>query len=174
MVFDFNWAAQIGNVRGESFGQYMENRDDVRAVAYTIYEIITRDLHYRDTTWEELSLNTILDMDEWTPHPDVVLDHPVAEYRAVLGAWLKARETGPQIAVYTDASEYIDWPKLEKLTVESDQGDGTTKQIRSWNTTLVRLARKEGRSIVKWQRPAANKLTSEDHLLANGELVAKA
>ncbi|KAH6635008.1 hypothetical protein B0J18DRAFT_462149 [Chaetomium sp. MPI-SDFR-AT-0129] len=169
MVFDFNWAAQIGNVRGSS-----ENRDDVRAVAYTIYEIITRDLHYRDTTWEELSLNTILDMDEWTPHPDVVLDHPVAEYRAVLNAWLKARETGPRIAVYTDAPEYIDWPELEKLTVESDQGDGTTKQIRSWNTTLVRLARKEGRSIVKWQRPAANKLTGEDHLLANGELVAKA
>lgn len=151
-----------------------KHRDDVRAGAFTLYEIITRDFYFRDTTWEELSLSEILDLDKWTPHPDVVLDHPVAEYRAVLNAWLKARETGPQVAVYTDAPEFIDWPELEKLTVESDQGDGTTKQIRSWNITSVTRAREEGRSIVKWQRPASNKLTGDEHLLANGELAAKA
>lgn len=60
--------------------------------------------------------------EEWGQHPDVRLDHPLAEYRAVLDAWGRARrERGGHITVVADASAYIDWPEIQEPPCYPDQ-----------------------------------------------------
>ncbi|KAK4032282.1 hypothetical protein C8A01DRAFT_50889 [Parachaetomium inaequale] len=175
LLFDFDWSAQIGHNRGYSFVPYCtanivdrDIRDDVRAVIFTIYEMITRDFHFREQDWRELDVSMIQDI-EWVPHPDVTLDHPVAEYRAVLDAWVKTRQEGKKITIYTDAPEYIDWPVLEKPVIESTTDAGVvTKEQRYPVDRREALAR--GEQIVEWQRPMQSTLKGDYHLLATGKL----
>ncbi len=95
-----------------------ECRDDVRGVVFTLYEMITRDFHFRDSEWEQPHESVVQDLESWVQHPDVTLDRPVAEFRALLNAWVKDRKEGKKVAVYTDAPEHFDWPILKKSEQE--------------------------------------------------------
>lgn len=52
-------------------------------------------------------------LDDWVKHPEVLLDHPVSEYRAVLNEWVDKRRTGKQIAKPTEDPQHMNWPSLE-------------------------------------------------------------
>lgn len=143
-------------------------RDDVRAVIFTLYEVITRDFHFREEDWSTLDVAAIQDI-EWAQHPEVRLDHPVAEYRALLNAWVKTREEGKQITVYTDASDYIDWPILEKQVIERPLGNGTVHKVSAWDMVLRSDALARGEVFAEWQRPMQSALKGEYHLLATGK-----
>lgn len=145
-------------------------RDDVRAVAFTIYEMITRDFHFREEDWEKLDMSLIQDI-EWVQHPDVTLDHPVSEYRAVLNVWLKARAEGKQVALYTDAPEHIDWPVLEMPTGEYTASTGAVKRLKTWAPVKRSSALALGEKTVEWRRPKQSTLKGDYHLLATGELL---
>ena len=145
-------------------------RDDVRAVAFTIYEMITRDFHFREQDWELLNMSLIQDI-EWVQHPDVTLDHPVSEYRAVLDAWLKARAEGKQVALYTDAPEYIDWPILEMPTGEYSTSTGDSVKYQTWAPVHRSSALARGEKTVEWRRPKQSTLKGDYHLLVTGELL---
>jgi hypothetical protein len=132
--------------------------------------MITRDFHFREQDWQELDVSKIQDI-EWVPHPDVTLDHPVSEYRAVLNAWVKAREEGRKIAVYTDAPEYIDWPVLEEPTIERTTESGLVIKEQPWYPGDRQEALERGERIVEWQRPMQSTLKGDYHLLATGKLV---
>lgn len=114
MLFDFNYSARIGGPLRDGLRIYWENRDDVKGVVFTLYEIITRDDHFRSVPHWEQDASSVLDTKDWTQHPDVRLDYPFSEYRAVLEKWLKARKQRGLLAVYTDAPEYIDWPDMQE------------------------------------------------------------
>ncbi|KAH6632108.1 kinase-like domain-containing protein [Chaetomium tenue] len=170
MLFDFDWSAQIGRRRGPLFLSYWDIRDDVRAVVFTIYEMITRDFHFREEDWEKLDVSLIQDI-EWVQHPDITLDHPVAEYRALLNAWLKTRAEGKQVTVYTDAPEYIDWPILEIPTGEFTISTGADRTVETWTPMNLSKALAQGKKLVEWRRPKQNTLKGDYHLLATGKLL---
>ncbi|GAB7341116.1 hypothetical protein MBLNU457_7424t1 [Dothideomycetes sp. NU457] len=108
VLFDFNYAIRIGLEKGPR----LYNRDDVTGVIFTLYEIITHDEDSRGDMFDRRDPEKVQQLDEWEKHPDVLLDHPVSEYRSVLNEWVNQRRTGRQVSIYTEASEYIDWPNV--------------------------------------------------------------
>lgn len=115
-LFDFNCAARIGGPLRANGPVYGEKCDDVKGVVFTLYEIITRDGHFRSfgvPHWEQ-NASSVLSMVAWVQHPEVRLDHSIAEYRAVLDDWMGARNARGNITVFTDAPEFIDWPNMQE------------------------------------------------------------
>jgi len=108
---------------------------------------------------------------EWVPHPDVTLDHPVAEYRALLNAWVKGREQGSQVNLYTDAPDYIDWPVLEKPEYEFKDSRGFVHKIKGWPMESLWCVKARGEITTEWTRPALRTLKDGHHLLASGKLL---
>jgi len=106
VLFDFNLATRI------DVSTAIKNQDDVRGVIFTLYEIITHDEDSRGTLYQERDPEIVQRLDEWVKHPDVLLDHPVTEFRSVLNDWVSQRRRGKQISKYTEAAEYIDWPNI--------------------------------------------------------------
>ncbi|KAG8418349.1 hypothetical protein J3458_005770 [Metarhizium acridum] len=143
MLFDFNYSGRIAGIG------YGEDRNDIKGVIFTLYEIITRDTDFRDVPHYEQNPADVQELDEWVQHPDVQLDHSVTEFRSVLNEWVDRRQSGRQIAVYTEAPEYIDWPDFPKSppkdVVFNDDGKGNSTVV----TTVVlnaqrRTERKKG------------------------------
>jgi hypothetical protein len=145
-------------------------RDDVKAVIFTIYELITRDFHFRQEDWRKLDVSLVQDV-EWVPHPDVTLDHSVSEYRALLNAWVQGREQGKQVNLYTDAPDYIDWPVLETPEREYRDLRGHLSREKCWPMESRRRARARGEITTEWARPSLHTLKDGHHLLASGKLL---
>jgi hypothetical protein len=131
--------------------------------------MITRDFHYREGDWQDLDVSMVQHL-EWVQHPDVTLDHPVTEYRKLLDAWVKKREEGEKITIYTDAPEYIDWPLLEMPVVQNTDEIGQLYSLSTWNFPRYE-ARDRGEEVIEWQRPMSSTLKGEHHLLASGKLL---
>lgn len=65
LLFDFNFAARIGYPsQEEDHAQYSVHRDDIKGVLFTMYEIITRDMHFREVPHHEQDYTTIISMEE--------------------------------------------------------------------------------------------------------------
>ncbi|KAK3678915.1 hypothetical protein LTR78_001368 [Recurvomyces mirabilis] len=90
---------------------FCAERDDVKGVIFTLYEIITRDEQHRMVPHTEQDPHAVKELEEWVQHPEVRLDQDVAEYQAVLNGWVKQRREGKQTSMYTDGLEPIDWPE---------------------------------------------------------------
>lgn len=168
LLFDFDYAARIGITDGRNrFAWYSDDRDDVKGVIFTLYEIITGDEHYRDVPHEEQDPADVQNMSTWPQRPDSLLDHPVSEYRSVLDRWVKRRQAGTRISVYTEAQEPIDWPALsDPPKTEVVWARGTEHETR---TMEVMWAEPRGlawetdntRRFLDWQRPPQSKVTPE-------------
>lgn len=85
MLFDFNYSGRIGDIG------YGKDLDDVKGVIFTLYEIITRDTHFRDVPYYEQNPADVHEMQEWLQHPEVKLDQGVSESRLVLNEWVDKR-----------------------------------------------------------------------------------
>lgn len=172
MLFDFNYCGQIDGIG------YGEDRNDVKGVIFTLYEIITRDTHFRDVRHSEQNPADVQGLEEWVQHPDVKLDQPVSEYRAVLNDWVDKRRTGRQISHYKEASEYIEWPEFPQPPPEDwDAKDRDGNFVGTQSHVILSHQRfnekKKGNAILEWERPAQTKLKVGDRLLANGQLVPR-
>lgn len=174
LLFGFHFGGQVGGKPRE----YYKCFDDVRGVIFTLYELITRDEHFRE--WRgpgaQQDIADVQDLKEWVRHPDVTLDHSVEEYRSVLNKWVEQRRRGKQIMVYTEASECIDWPDLPEPPPKpmrmTDSSGNPVVQYWSTLTGRQRDLRKEGKAVLKWQRPAENTLREGDRVLATGQLLS--
>ena len=69
-----------------------------RAVVFSIYEMITRHFHSGRTTGPSSEMQDV----EGVQHHDVTLDRSIAEYRALLNAWVKVREEGKKVEMLAD------------------------------------------------------------------------
>lgn len=173
MLFDFNYSGRIGGIG------YGKDRDDVKGVVFTLYEIITRDTHFRDVPHNQQDPADVEGLEEWVQHPDVKLDHPVSEYRAVLNKWVKRRREGKQVAIYTEAPEYIDWPDFPapaaKDQIFSDGSGNSTivKGVVKYDD-MRRNEREKDITVLNWERPAQNKLENGNRVFATGQLVCSA
>ncbi|KAK2590964.1 hypothetical protein QQS21_011343 [Conoideocrella luteorostrata] len=149
MLFDFNFSALIGRTG------YSEARNDIKGVFFTVYEIITRNNGLRATRHEDQDVS-IIEQEDWVKHPDVLLDHPVSEFRQVLNEWCEKRRAGKQITVYTDAPNFLDWPPVPDpplSEVETHHVGKTVKELKKvydWKRTELR---EQGKTILNWQRP---------------------
>ncbi|KAK2589599.1 hypothetical protein QQS21_012722 [Conoideocrella luteorostrata] len=166
-LFDYNYSGQIG---GAGYG---EDRNDIKGVIFTLYEIITRDTHFRDVPYYDQNPADVQSLEEWIQHPDVKLDSPVSEYRSVLNDWVDKRQNGRQISHYTEAPEYIDWPEFPepppKDTVFLDSKGNSTVFTGFALEDMRRDERREGNAILNWERPAQIKLGKQSRVLANGQ-----
>jgi hypothetical protein len=127
-IFDFNLGAKLGwggdtDYRG-AYG-YDKHRNDVKFAVFTLYEVITRDLSFREKDPHELEASMVLEMKDWEKHPDVRLERgvKVSEYRRVLENWVNTRrQIDAELQDYKQAPESIDWPPLPQFPVVSDMG----------------------------------------------------
>ena len=87
-VFDFNMAAKLGWEGDPQYNhvfRYERDRNDIKLVIFTLYEIITRDLHFRDECYpEEQDSSDAFEMEAWEKNSEVRLDSDVSDYRHVL------------------------------------------------------------------------------------------
>ncbi|KAI2470697.1 hypothetical protein F4781DRAFT_389488 [Annulohypoxylon bovei var. microspora] len=164
MLFDFNFSGRIGDFN------YAQDRDDVKGVIFTLYEIITRDDHFRRVPHDQQDISDVEGLDDWIKHPDVKLDHPVSEYRSFLSEWVKERREGKQMTIYTEAPEYIYWPDINEPPKKEKPTAFSTIMVSSW--AVSRRLMPEGSVILHWERPLQNKLIPGTQLLANGKIIA--
>lgn len=175
ILFDFNYSTRIGRGPRNGFLGYREARNDVKGVIFTLYEIITQDAHFRKVDHAEQNTEDVLNMETWVQHPDVKLDHSVADYRSALNDWLRAREAGPQISLYTEAPEYLEWPDMGEPPEDyvvgfKDLPADHPLQSPCW-TYQRNWAREAGMDVVGWERPSQNRIREGTHILGTGEVV---
>ena len=169
MLFDFNYSGRIGDTGSG------KDRDDVKGVIFTLHEIITRDTHFREVPHDQQNPADVEGLEEWIQHPDVKLDHSVSEYRSVLNEWVKSRREGKQLAIYTEAPEYIDWPDFpEPAATDMNFTDArgnpiVVKWVRL--SEMRRDKREKDIAVLNWERPAQTKLGNGNRVFANGQLV---
>lgn len=167
MLFDYNFSSLIGGIG------YDVNRDDVKGVIFTLYEIITGDTKLRGVPHRQQSPADVQGLEEWVQHPDIKLDHSVSEFRSVLNEWVERRRMGKQVTLYTEASEYIDCPDFPKpppTDVVFSDGMGNSTVVPSVVLNNQRRdLREEGVAYLNWERPAQIKLDKEKILLATGQ-----
>jgi len=153
MLFDFNFAGRIGYIG------HVKDRDDVKGVVFTVYEIITKDDHFRKIAHNQQNYEDVRSLDDWVKHHDVLLDHTVSEYRSVLNEWVDKRRTGRQIAKHTEAPQHMSWPSLEytdnaKIVMKYERQD-CAADGRDANGD----AQDDNETTIDWRRPLYAKQT---------------
>lgn len=170
MIFDFNFSVRIGEVG------YDEDRNDIKGLIFTMYEIITRDITLREVEHQEQNLSDIENR-EWILHPDVRLDHPVSGFRETLAQWSDRRRQGRRVTCYKDALNFIDWPNTPEpppSEVVINYSTGPVTQLKVlWSVERRRML-EQGKEVLNWQRPPQANLKPGDRLLATGELISEA
>ncbi len=190
-VFDFNMGAKVGweGNKDENFAfGYKESRNDVKMVIFTFYEIVTRDLSFREKDYfpSEFEAGLALGRPNWKQHPDVRLEEDVNidEYRRVLKDWVSARRQMEPLS-YKQAPDFIDWPSLPQFPLMGEEGakrrsPGELRQcmIRrgepfiKWCVSLPSKT-KTWLMILRRQRPPTCRipLPAGQRLLATGEII---
>lgn len=176
MLFDFNFSARIGAPARKMATRYFEDRDDIKGVIFTLYEMITRDDHFRSVPHWDQDASRVLNMEKWVQHPDVRLDEPVATFRAELDAWVLRRKDRGSLKIFTEASEYIDWPDLPEPTRrESYASDGADSELEPETYPCWAIGRRHARErnleVIEWQRPAQKMIKEGMWVYADGRVV---
>ncbi|KAK4150628.1 kinase-like domain-containing protein [Chaetomidium leptoderma] len=175
-LFDFNCAAKLGwdgDQENRHEFQYAKDRNDIKFVIFTVYELITREFCFRREFYpHELDASKIMGKRKWVQHKDAQLDSPVEEYRRVLKEWAKRRaETDKEVDHFTKASTPLSWPPLRVDEFMSYDRSPLRKRgrMRSTLTTL-------GMDFLSWVRPPTRSLPLPEgqRLLATGEVVQDA
>jgi len=172
-LFDFNCAAKLG-WEGDKDNrlefEYEENRNDVKFVIYTVYELITREFCFREEFYpDELDASKLMKKAKWTAHKDAKLDSPVTEYRRVLNDWAKQRaEMDKKVDHFTKASEPLNWPAL-RVDPSMVWDRGPVRLRGQLRCTLTQM----GKDFLRWERPPTRSLPLPEgqRLLATGEVV---
>jgi hypothetical protein len=171
MLFDFNFAARVGHASTPGDGEaYLEERNDIKGLTFTIYEIITRDDKLRSVSHEQQNLDSLCK--EWVKHPDVKLDHPVATYQRLLQEWQDRRAS---LLSTAHPAEAITWPSRPKppdrtLTTMDPQGQPSSMIVDGWCESRQEV-RDRGGTILNWQRPPQSVIDTGVRVLCTGEVV---
>ncbi|KAG8156761.1 hypothetical protein KVR01_013366 [Diaporthe batatas] len=170
MLFDFNFSARIGDTEFGKGASFYEERDDVKGVIFTLYEIITRDESFRIVPHRDQHPSSVLDMTDWMKHPDVRLDEPVANYRAELDTWISRRKERGSLKSYTNAPAYIDWRDVPEPTRRLPYSCNTAETYPCWQITRP-SAHLENFEVIEWQRPAQKLIKEGMWVFADGRVV---
>ncbi|KAI0872871.1 hypothetical protein GGS24DRAFT_465729 [Hypoxylon argillaceum] len=173
MLFDFNFAARSSPPSPGEGEDFLEDRNDVKGVIFTTYEIITRDDSLRRIPHEEQNLDSL--GLEWVQHPGVKLDHPVASYQLILQEW-RERRAGDLSAIHPgDVPEAIDWPSMPKapqktISVKDAHGQLHNRTVDKWYERRQDV-RDRGDKVLNWERPPQRLLDNGTRVLSTGEII---
>lgn len=172
MLFDFNFAARINHPPSEG-EHYREERNDVKGLIFTVYEIITRDDSPRSVPHEKQDAN-ILTL-EWAQHPEAKPDYPITTYKAMLHGWQERRATDLGCANSGKAPKAIDWPSrprppLRTINAVDRQGQPAPFTVENWFERRQNV-RERGGPALNWERPPQERLDGKTRMLSTGKPV---
>ncbi|KAI1287517.1 hypothetical protein F5Y03DRAFT_405495 [Xylaria venustula] len=184
-LFDFNFAARIGRCSSEEAllylvlpvvyagESYVKDRNDVKGVIFTMYELVTQDYSLRDVPHEEQNLEDLTI--EWIKAPGVNLDHPVASYQAVLQDWQVRRPGNLRDAHAGDVPEPIEWPSRPQppqktITLKDENGKPLYLTVDNWDERRQDVRRRGG-MVLNWERPPEEFLGNGTRMLSSGEVL---
>ncbi|VTT80151.1 unnamed protein product [Fusarium fujikuroi] len=170
MLFDFNFAARINCPSPGEGESYVEDRNDVKGVIFTTYEIITQDDSLRSIPHEDQSLGNL--GLKWVKHPEVKLDHPVELYQLMLKEWRECREGYSHLG---NVPRPIEWPEMPKppqktISLKTVQGQTTLVTVDNWYEKRQDI-RDRGGKVLNWERPPQRLIDSGIRVLSTGEII---
>ena len=143
-LFDFDRAARVGEP------DYIPERDDVKGVTFTLYEIITQDNHFRQVPFHEQDPQVVLD-GEWTVKTQ--LDSDILLFRNHLDDWVRQRREGGDIVhLHSDTPDLC--PPTPCITSHAEGGEPI------YESPFVRMrfsALKLEQNVFDWERPPYQK-----------------
>ncbi|KAI1178433.1 kinase-like domain-containing protein [Nemania sp. FL0916] len=176
-LFDFNHCSRMNRLLPPCSAideeGYIEEANDVKAVMFTAYELITQDTRFRTVPPTELNLEEL--SIEWIKHPEVTLDHPVASYRLMLQEWLEQRADTIHGVNEGDAPEAINWPSRPRPPSRTEpvyytSGEVTTRDVEYEFEHRWRV-RDRGGTGVSWERPPQRVLDKGTRVLSSGKIL---
>ncbi|KAG8418684.1 hypothetical protein J3459_012140 [Metarhizium acridum] len=137
---------------------YTPDRDDMKGVIFTLYEIITLDEPFREVPHEKQDAEAVLQM-EWLKHPKVQLDSDIQTFRGVLDTWL-AKRKGKE---FKPKDTWVQWPWMPKppagpVLTYGPEGKVTGKEMRSVRVLIRNHLVQMGEPYWDWERPASYRL----------------
>jgi serine/threonine protein kinase len=173
MLFDFNFAARINFPTPDEGEYFVEDRNDVKGVVFTTYEIITQDNSARSMSHESQNLDNL--EAEWVKHPEVKLDHPIASYRTMLQEWQQRRATDVHHVYAENASSAIDWPSMPKppqktMCVKNVQGESSYITVDNFFERRQDVLHR-GDKVLNWERPPQRVMDGGIRILSSGEII---
>ncbi|KAJ5205027.1 uncharacterized protein N7498_005906 [Penicillium cinerascens] len=151
LLFDFDWAAS-----GKEC--LLDGRDDVSSVVFTLYEIITNDMHFTSIPHWDRNIDMVQTI-EWTCHRE--LDSDVSKFRKFLNEWIETR-TDRAMERYLNAPKRLIWLDLPTPPDYSVPFElGWTKEGETiWQTgeRSRRIALERGQYCFRWERPPQSRL----------------
>lgn len=156
LLFDFDWAAH-GKKR------LLEGRDDMTAVAFTLYELITNDTQFTSIPHWNRTMDMVQSISEWACKRK--LDSDVSQFRNVLNDWVATRKLDGDFGRYLNAPNRLTWPDLPiapDYNVPFEMGE-TSDGEPIWATgpRFRRTAMEKGQYCFRWERPPQSKLLNE-------------
>ncbi|KAJ8129783.1 hypothetical protein O1611_g3847 [Lasiodiplodia mahajangana] len=168
-LFDFNLASRIRGYPPQEGESYDEDRNDVKGVIFTTYELITRDYSLRSVPHEEQNLEDL--SREWIKHPGVKLDCAISSYRLILQRWRERRAGSLRDIPAGDIPEAIDWPARPRVPEKTISSNGPNGQlyhyiVESWDERRQDV-RDRGGKVSNWERPAQRFLDNGTRVLSS-------
>ncbi|KAF4332093.1 serine threonine kinase [Fusarium beomiforme] len=170
MLFDFNFAARMDCSSPGEGEEYVEDRNDIKGVIFTTYEIITQDNSLRDIPHEDQNIDNL--RSKWVKHPEVKLDHPVASYQLMLQEW-QDRRAGVCLGDIPGAINLPAMPKPPQKTIclKYAHGQPVFSTVDNFYERR-RDAWARGDKVLNWQRPPQRLLDNGTRVLSSGEIVS--
>lgn len=170
MLFDFNFAARINCPSPGEGEDCLEDRNDIKGVVFTTYEIITQDDSLRSMPHEDQNLDNL--GLGWAKHPDVKLDHPVVSYQLMLQEWRERRAGDARLGDFPMA---IDWPSRPKppqeiMTLKDIHGQPSEFTVDKWYERRQGVQNRGGKAM-NWERPPQRLLDNGTRVLSTGEVI---
>ncbi|KAI0444627.1 hypothetical protein F4803DRAFT_511387 [Xylaria telfairii] len=169
-LFDFNFAARISRFSLPEGESYVEDRNDIKGVIFTAYELITQDYSLRSVPHEEQNLEDLTV--EWIKHPGVKLDYPVASYQLLLQEWQKQRAGNIRDVYAGGAPEPIDWPSRPQppqktIILKYANGQPSYLTVDNWYQRRQDVQGRGGK-VLNWERPPQRFLDNGTRVLSSG------
>ncbi|KAJ5768135.1 hypothetical protein N7533_000718 [Penicillium manginii] len=156
LLFDFDWAAHGKN-------RLLEGRDDVTAVVFTLYELISNDAQFTSIPHWERTLDMVQNISEWTCNRE--LDSDVSNFRNFLNDWVTTRKSDDDLERYINAPSRLTWPDMPNVpdyNVPFELGK-TSDGEPIWTTgpRFRRIAMEKGQYCFRWERPPYSQLLNK-------------
>lgn len=149
-LIDFNVSTEIGSELER------RPRNDIDGAIYSLYEVLTKDLHFRSTVHHDhWHVEDVTTMEEWPLRVKLEPGLDVQTLRSMVMDWAKKRrETSPSLS--TQIQKPLGIPPLPPPRINGVESEGA---VWGWHTTLMyRRTAASGERIVRWERPPTKKL----------------
>lgn len=146
LLFDFDRAARIGQP------SCFPERNDVKGVVFTLYEIISRDDHSRSVEHREQDPNSVMVLESWPVRTK--LDSHVGEFRKLLDGWVRHRKELDATPATQDVKFKPDIPDVPPASPVISYHDENGKP--KWGDNFIyrrRQALKSKENVIMWERP---------------------